>query len=266
MLKTDTRQVQPDPPSLPEARHRTLLSFAWLVTGSQTVAEDAVIEGLAAVQRAGGDAADEAVLLRAVGRTCASVLRGARFAPGVAPGPSAPGLWSVIPPRERAILALAQRARLRPSEIAAAAGLEEADIRAALRQGLAAAVANATRRVLVVDDDPISLDVFADILATEGYGVKTARGGRDALAQIRRLPPHVLVTDLAMPDLDGWQLIRTCRADSAFAQCRIVVVTGVSPEDGELPTADDVSPPVVLRKPIRAESLLAAVGQAAATL
>ncbi|PYM99397.1 MAG: hypothetical protein DME08_06030 [Candidatus Rokuibacteriota bacterium] len=57
-------------------------------------------------------------------------------------------------------------------------------------------------RVLVVDDNTDSLDIFATVLKQLGVVVRTARGAREALALLATTPAHVLVSDLAMPDED----------------------------------------------------------------
>lgn len=63
-----------------------------------------------------------------------------------------------------------------------------------------------TRHVLVVDDDPGIRQVIESILADEGYEVATATNGREALDQIATQPPAVVLLDLNMPVMSGWEL------------------------------------------------------------
>lgn len=58
-------------------------------------------------------------------------------------------------------------------------------------------------RVLVVDDDPDSRMLMADLLSSEGYQVTTAGNGLDALNQLRAVKPSVILLDLEMPVMDG---------------------------------------------------------------
>ncbi|MEA2710745.1 MAG: hypothetical protein QOF78_3346 [Phycisphaerales bacterium] len=67
-------------------------------------------------------------------------------------------------------------------------------------------------RVLVVDDEPDARTLIARILKSCGAEVITAASVSEALEQIRREPPHVLISDLGMPDHDGYELIRAVRA------------------------------------------------------
>jgi CheY-like chemotaxis protein len=71
--------------------------------------------------------------------------------------------------------------------------------------------------ILVVDDDPGILDCIEQTLALEGYAVRTAAHGEAALACIAAAPPAVILTDLAMPVMDGWQLLQALRAQGVAA-------------------------------------------------
>ena len=82
------------------------------------------------------------------------------------------------------------------------------------------------QNALLVDNDCKFLDIFSDILITEGYRVQTARDGKEALSEIQRNPPDVLFTDLIMPKISGEQLIRYIRDNPVLAPMVIVVVSG----------------------------------------
>src|SRR5690349_8751090 len=62
------------------------------------------------------------------------------------------------------------------------------------------------KRILVVEDDTIIRDLVAELLRLEGYGVESARNGAEALKAIERQRPDVLVLDMRMPTLNGWEL------------------------------------------------------------
>ncbi len=61
-------------------------------------------------------------------------------------------------------------------------------------------------RILVVDDDPGILRTLSEILAADGCSVETASDGRDALAKVEKLPIDVVVSDVVMPNMDGYEL------------------------------------------------------------
>jgi len=67
----------------------------------------------------------------------------------------------------------------------------------------------AARRVLVVDDDPDILDALSEILEVEGYDVQRARNGREALQRLEQGLPDLVLLDLMMPVMDGWEFARS---------------------------------------------------------
>jgi two-component system OmpR family response regulator len=70
-------------------------------------------------------------------------------------------------------------------------------------------------RVLVVDDEPNILDVISMALRYEQFDVETAANGRDALAAVREYRPHVILLDIMLPDMEGFEVARRLGADRA---------------------------------------------------
>ncbi len=62
--------------------------------------------------------------------------------------------------------------------------------------------------MLVVDDDREILDLTQMILRDGGYEVRTQGGGEGALVEVRRWRPHLVLLDINMPDMDGWEVLR----------------------------------------------------------
>jgi CheY-like chemotaxis protein len=65
--------------------------------------------------------------------------------------------------------------------------------------------------VLVVDDDPYLLSLIVDVLSMEGYTVLGARNGAEALKAVRDVLPSVVLLDMQMPVLNGWQFVEETR-------------------------------------------------------
>jgi two-component system OmpR family response regulator len=70
-------------------------------------------------------------------------------------------------------------------------------------------------RVLVVDDEPSIVDVISMALRHQGFGVEVAASGKEALDQVRRWRPHVMVLDVMLPDMDGFEVARRLSAEHA---------------------------------------------------
>ena len=81
-------------------------------------------------------------------------------------------------------------------------------------------------RILYVDDDPILREFAVVNLATERASVDTAADGRAALAAIAGEPPDLVLLDLDMPEMDGFEVLEALRADPKFRDLPVIVVTG----------------------------------------
>ncbi|MBN1657570.1 MAG: response regulator transcription factor [Anaerolineae bacterium] len=88
------------------------------------------------------------------------------------------------------------------------------------------------QRVLVVDDDPEIVRLLRAYLEQAGYQVLTAHDGQTALHLLRHDHPDLLLLDIMMPGLDGWQVTRVVRSDQKLAGTPIVMITArVEDED-----------------------------------
>ncbi len=85
--------------------------------------------------------------------------------------------------------------------------------------------ADRDRTVVVIDDDPVDLDLVEAVLAPEGYAVVRAMGGEEGVRIVRRERPSLVIVDLLMPGLDGFAVVEQLRADPLTADVPIVVLT-----------------------------------------
>ncbi len=86
-------------------------------------------------------------------------------------------------------------------------------------------VSSSGRRVLVVDDDPGILDILQIALQAAGYDVMVARNGLEALDRAGEELPHLMLVDLMMPVMDGWELVRECRGRNSLAAVPIIILS-----------------------------------------
>jgi DNA-binding response OmpR family regulator len=119
-------------------------------------------------------------------------------------------------------------------------------------------VARLKRKVLLVDDEDALRRVMKDLLEREGYIVAEARDGVQALDQVDRFGPDVIVLDLNLPGLDGYGVLSHLRSRPATVNIPVIVLTAKSDEDNEVRVfqlgADDF-----LTKPFRARALSARI-------
>lgn len=83
--------------------------------------------------------------------------------------------------------------------------------------------------ILVVDDQRANVEMAAELLRVRGYRVDTAVSGEEALERVRSAPPDLLVMDIVMPGLDGYEVCRRLRAQPDTALLPIVLVTSLDP-------------------------------------
>ena len=82
-----------------------------------------------------------------------------------------------------------------------------------------------SRKIVYIEDEQEMIDLVRLILVRRGYEVIGASGGREGLDLIRKLLPDVILLDLMMPDMDGWDVYQQMKADEATRQIPVIVVT-----------------------------------------
>lgn len=110
------------------------------------------------------------------------------------------------------------------------------------------------KSILVAEDDAATRRALVTLLGASGYEVRDAANGEEALASLRNTPPDLVLLDLTMPVLDGWQLLRERKQDPALSSVPVVVVTGTSGHDQQTLGVE-----AILAKPIDFGRLLDAV-------
>jgi CheY-like chemotaxis protein len=106
------------------------------------------------------------------------------------------------------------------------------------------------RRILVVDDDHLTADSLATLLRMFGYDVHTRYDGASAVVAAEELRPHLIILDLGMPILNGYEACRKIRAQSWGEGFVIVAVTGWGPNSG-MPSTEDCGFNAHVVKPVR---------------
>jgi adenylate cyclase len=117
---------------------------------------------------------------------------------------------------------------------------------------------NTPAKILIVDDTPRNVKLLADLLTVKGYNVVTASSGREALVQVETERPDLVLLDVVMPEMSGYEVCRAIRAQPATAMLPVIMVTALDPGEervkGIEAGADDF-----LTKPINQPELLARV-------
>ncbi|MDD5035834.1 MAG: diguanylate cyclase, partial [Methylococcaceae bacterium] len=113
--------------------------------------------------------------------------------------------------------------------------------------------------ILIVEDDPLDLQFIAAIVRSAGHAALTAKGGEQALELVAEHRPDLLLLDLLMPGMDGFEVIKRLKADGAYRDLPVIVITGIDDRDMRL-RALELGADEMLTKPIHRAELLLRIG------
>jgi PAS domain S-box-containing protein len=88
--------------------------------------------------------------------------------------------------------------------------------------------------ILIVDDEPAGRETLAALLHSQGYQLAFAEGGAEALRQATELQPDLILLDVMMPELDGFEVCRRLRADALLGEVPIILLTALDDRDSRL--------------------------------
>ncbi|SRR6266540_5534091 len=81
------------------------------------------------------------------------------------------------------------------------------------------------KNILCIEDEPEMIDLIRLILGRRGFDVQGATGGTEGLRMVRETHPDLVLLDLMMPDMDGWEVYQQMKADEATRNIPVIVVT-----------------------------------------
>jgi len=93
--------------------------------------------------------------------------------------------------------------------------------------------------VLIVDDDEVARYLLKGLLSQTGFRIAEAKGGNEGLRHVRQFKPDVIVLDLSMPDLSGFEVIDNLKQDPETAKIPVIIHTSKVLDAGERSLLDD---------------------------
>lgn len=122
------------------------------------------------------------------------------------------------------------------------------------------------KRALIVDDNEQNLYYLHALLSTQGFVVESARHGVEALAKARQLPPDLVISDLLMPEMDGYTLLRHWKIDSRLHKIPFVVYTATYSEAEDQRLALNFGADAFILKPAEPEDFLRRIREVQASV
>lgn len=115
------------------------------------------------------------------------------------------------------------------------------------------------QRIMVIDDERDMVDLICLILETAGYDVKTANSGVEALALLPEINPDLILLDVLMPDMDGWQVIKQIKEQEAFRSVPVIMVTAKTQSTDKIMGLKILDAKAYVTKPFGRQELLNSV-------
>lgn len=88
-----------------------------------------------------------------------------------------------------------------------------------------------THKILIIDDDPFILEMYVLKFKEEGFQIETAKDGKEGLKKIKEYEPDMVLLDIVMPIMDGFDVIRSLKRENIQTRAKIVLLTNLGQKD-----------------------------------
>lgn len=116
------------------------------------------------------------------------------------------------------------------------------------------------KKILITDDDPINRKLVENLLKPNGYDIRSVASGQAALDAVDSDPPDLILLDLMMPGMDGFEVVSRLKADAATGRIPIVMLTALD-DDGSRARLYSAGISVILTKPLDRWALQGCINQ-----
>jgi CheY-like chemotaxis protein len=111
------------------------------------------------------------------------------------------------------------------------------------------------KKILIVDDERLTRAVLQHNVILAGYDVIVASNGREAMQKIQEVTPDLIVVDLVMPDMNGFEMLRRIRSNKETMQTPVIVVSALQSQT-DIEEAKASGADIYLTKPIKPEEFI----------
>jgi len=87
------------------------------------------------------------------------------------------------------------------------------------------------KSILLVEDDPFLIDIYSTKLKEVGFSVEVAKDGAECMRKIKEKIPDLLLLDIVLPDLNGWEVLREIKKDDTLKNLKIVVLSNLGEKE-----------------------------------
>ena len=87
------------------------------------------------------------------------------------------------------------------------------------------------KNILLVEDDPFLSDIYTTKLKEEGFSVDTAMDGEECLRKVEKNMPDLLILDLVLPQMDGWEVLSSIRRQEKFKDLKVIILSNLGKKE-----------------------------------
>ncbi|MBZ9571760.1 response regulator [Patescibacteria group bacterium] len=87
------------------------------------------------------------------------------------------------------------------------------------------------KKILLVEDDPFVIDIYTKKLKDSGFSIEVAKNGEEALKKIKEETPDLLVLDIVLPNIDGWDILKKVRTELGFEDLKVIILSNLSQKE-----------------------------------
>jgi DNA-binding response OmpR family regulator len=87
------------------------------------------------------------------------------------------------------------------------------------------------KKILLVEDDPFLVDIYSTKFKESGFEIEVVKKGDQALDKIKELKPGIVLLDIILPGVDGWEILKNIRQDKKLKDIKVVILSNLGQED-----------------------------------
>ena len=87
------------------------------------------------------------------------------------------------------------------------------------------------KNILLIEDDPFLVDIYAFQLKEVGFSLEVATKGEEALRKLRERKYHLLILDIVLPQVDGWEILREIKSDKKLKDIKVIILSNLGQKE-----------------------------------
>jgi len=87
------------------------------------------------------------------------------------------------------------------------------------------------KSILLIEDDPFLIDIYTTKLKESGFGVAVATDGEQAIIKIKELKPDLVILDIVLPEVDGWEILRKIKSELKLEDLKVIILSNLGQKE-----------------------------------